>query len=94
MKINITVRFFDQMREIIGKEVRFSLGSRRTVGDFLNLLYKKYGKQLRKAKIRKTLIYETYIIQVNNRHIRLLQGLKTELSDGDVLDIIPIIGGG
>lgn len=95
MKIKVTGRFFDDMKKAIGKnEVVISLGSKKTVGDFLDILYNEYGKTLKECKIEKSLIHEIYIIQVNKRHIRLLKGLKTKLSDRDVIDIIPIIGGG
>jgi MoaD family protein len=94
MEVKITARFFNAIREAIGKEVRINLKNGRTAGDFLNLLYRKYGGELKEAKIKKNLIHKTHIIQVNGRHIGLLKGLKTELSDGDTIDIIPIIEGG
>lgn len=93
MKIRVTGRVFDEMREAIGKdEVVVDLDSEKsTVNDFLDHLYKKYGKKLEKANVKKSLICDGYIIQVNGRSVVSLKGLMTTLSDGDVISFLPAI---
>jgi MoaD family protein len=93
------VRFFTSLRELTGKReetLKFRDGKTVTVDKVLKKLAKRYGK-----------IFVEYVYDdktgevkgflqflVNGRSASTLSGLGTKLADGDVLAIIPPVGGG
>jgi molybdopterin synthase sulfur carrier subunit len=93
------VRFFTTLREVIGKKeetLKFSGGEAVTVNTVLERLVELHGKSFveyvydqKNGKVRGFLQF-----LVNGRSISSFEGLGTRLSDGDVLAIIPPVGGG
>jgi molybdopterin synthase sulfur carrier subunit len=93
------VRFFTTLREVIGKKeetLKFSGGEAVTVDTVLERLVELHGKSFveyvydqKNGKVRGFLQF-----LVNGRSISSFEGLGTRLSDGDVLAIIPPVGGG
>jgi molybdopterin synthase sulfur carrier subunit len=93
------VRFFTTLREVIGKKeetLKFSGGEAVTVDTMLERLVELHGKSFveyvydqKNGKVRGFLQF-----LVNGRSISSFEGLGTRLSDGDVLAIIPPVGGG
>jgi sulfur-carrier protein len=97
--VEVRVRFFTSLREIVGKReetLLFGDGERVTVDLVLKTLSKKYGK-----------LFTEYIYDSETRHPKnflqfllngtstsTLNGLKTELKTDDVLAILPPVGGG
>ncbi|AAL64874.1 MoaD/ThiS family protein [Pyrobaculum aerophilum] len=63
-----------------------------TVGDVMEELEKRYPG-LRQKLLRGEEIIPMHDIWVNGRSIYFLQGLKTALAEGDVVQIIPPFGG-
>jgi sulfur-carrier protein len=96
--VHVSVRFFTTLREVTGKKeeiLEFSRGA-VTVESVLKRLIELYGKSLteyiydpKTGEVRGFLQF-----LVNGRGIASFEGLKTKLSDGDVLAIIPPVGGG
>ena len=97
--MRVSVRFFTTLREVIGKKeetLKFSGGEAVTVNTVLERLVELHGKSFaeyvydqKNGKVRGFLQF-----LVNGRSISSFEGLGTRLSDGDVLAIIPPVGGG
>jgi MoaD family protein len=98
-KVQVSVRFFTTLREVTGKKeeaLKFSGGEAVTVDTVLERLVELHGKTFveyvydqKNGKVRGFLQF-----LVNGRSISSFEGLGTRLSDGDVLAIIPPVGGG
>lgn len=96
MTLKVTVRFFTTLREITGKkEEQIQLSRPITIGSLLKQLGKKYGKE-----------YDDYVfdelgdvrghlqVLVNGQSVTTLHGLRTTLTDGDQIAVLPPVGGG
>jgi len=97
--LHVSVRFFTNLREIVKKKEErlfFSEKNKVTVNTVLKTLNQRYGKPFRDY------IYETNTgdvrsflqFLVNGKSAATINGLQTELEDGDVLAILPPVGGG
>ncbi|MEM2104944.1 MAG: ubiquitin-like small modifier protein 1 [Candidatus Bathyarchaeia archaeon] len=96
--MRVSVRFFTSLRELTGKReetLEFPDDERVTVDVVLKCLAERYGKGFvdyvydAGGEVKGFLQFI-----VNGRSVSTLKGLETELSDGDVLAIIPPVGGG
>lgn len=95
----VSVRFFTSLREIVGKKeetLKFPEGKKVTVQVVVESLRQRYGASFTKyvydpksGDIRSFLQF-----LVNGKSAITLNGLETELKDGDVLAILPPVGGG
>jgi molybdopterin synthase sulfur carrier subunit len=97
--LQVSVRFFTSLREIIGKKeetLTFSEGSKVTVGTVLKILAQRYGKRfVEYVYDEKTGEVKGFLqFLVNGKSATTLNGLQTALEDGDVLAILPPVGGG
>ena len=97
--MNVSVRFFASLRELVGKKVEYvKFGDREeaTVEKVLKRLSEIYGKDFVEYVFDgKTGEIQSYLLLlVNGRSITVLDGLETRLVDGDVLAILPPVGGG
>jgi len=97
--LNVSVRFFGSLRALVGKKVeylKFEDKEEATVEKVLKRLSEIYGKDFVEyvfdGKTGETQSY--LLLLVNGRSITVLGGLETRLIDGDVLAILPPVGGG
>lgn len=97
--MQVKVRFFTSLREIVDKrEETLTLpdGGTVTVGLILKMLAEKYGPRLTEyvynSKTQQPKAFLQFL--VNGNSTTTLNGLETELKDGDVLAILPPVGGG
>ena len=93
------MRFFAALRELVGKKVEtleFPNGEEVTVERVLKSLVELYGKDFIEYVFdRETGDIQGYLtLLVNGRSVTTLDGLRTRLTDGDVLAILPPVGGG
>jgi molybdopterin synthase sulfur carrier subunit len=93
------VRFFTSLRELIGKKeetLKFPNSEAVSVNTVLKRLAKRYGKEfVEYVYDRKTGEVKSFLqFLINGRSASALNGLDTKLEDGDVLAIIPPVGGG
>ena len=93
------MRFFAALRELVGKKVEtleFPNGEEVTVERVLKSLVELYGKDFIEYVFdRETGDIQGYLtLLVNGRSMTTLDGLRTKLTDGDVLAILPPVGGG
>ncbi len=97
--VRVSVRFFASLRELTGKReetVEFSGKEKVTVGMVLERLGKRYGKDFVEYVFdQKTGEVKGFLqFLVNGRSASALESLDTVLEDGDVLAIVPPVGGG
>ena len=97
--MHVSVRFFTTLREITGKKeetLEFPKGETVTVDRVLKQLTQRYGRKFVEyvydAKTGEVKGFLQFL--VNGRSASSLEGLSTRLADGDVLAIIPPVGGG
>ena len=96
--MHFSVRFFTNLREITGKKeekVEFP-EEKVSLDKVIRSLAENYGREFFEYVYdSKTGEVQGFLqFLVNGRSVSTLNGLKTELSDGDVLAIIPPVGGG
>ncbi len=97
--MQVTVRFFTSLRELVGRKeetIVFSDDEKVTVNMVLKTLTKQYGKPfVDYIHDRKTGELKSSLqLLVNGKSASTLSGVKTELRTGDVLAILPPVGGG
>jgi MoaD family protein len=97
--LRVSVRFFTSLREIIKKKeetLEFSDNQKVTMDKVLETLTQKHGKNFTDyvydVKTHEVRGFLQFL--VNGKSSSTLNGLQTELSDGDVLAILPPVGGG
>jgi len=93
--LDVEVKFYAMLREIAGKKVeRVSLPPKSSVRDLIDLLVERYGEFERyiydsEKRVRGYLSY-----MLNGININSLDKFDTALKDGDVLSLLPPVGGG
>ncbi len=97
--LQVSVRFFTSLREIIGKKeetLEFTEGEKITVDTVLKTLMRRYGEPfVEYIYDRKTSEVRSFLqFLINGKSATNMKGLQTELEDGDVLAILPPVGGG
>ena len=97
--MQVSVRFFTSLREIVDKKeetLKFSEGEKVTVDTVLKTLKQRYGKRfveyVYEGKTKEVRVFLQFL--VNGKSATTMNGLETELEDGDVLAILPPVGGG
>ena len=89
VKVNPTAGF----KRVLGKEVDVDLDAGAKVNELLDKLCSEH-KDMRNMTFCNTGLKEDVNILVNGRNIDSLQGLQTELSEGDQVVIFPAAIGG
>ncbi len=97
--LKVSVRFFTSLREIMGKReetLGFSDSEKVTVDKVLKTLSKQHGTSfidyVYDDKTHEPKGFLQFLI--NGTSASTMKGLQTELKDGDVLAILPPVGGG
>jgi molybdopterin synthase sulfur carrier subunit len=97
--VQVKVRFFTNLREIVNKReenLSFASDEKVTVDLVLKTLAEKYGAPFTEYVFNGKTGQPKGFLQflVNGTSTSTLNGLRTELKDGDVLAILPPVGGG
>ena len=97
--MQVSVRFFTSLREVTNKKeetLKFPEGEKVTVEVVLKTLAQRYGNPfVEYVYDRKTGEVRSFLqFLVNGKSASTMNGLETELADGDVLAILPPVGGG
>jgi molybdopterin synthase sulfur carrier subunit len=97
--LQVSVRFFTSLREIVDKKeetLEFPEDEKVTVEVVLKTLTQRYGKRfVEYVYDRKTGGVRGFLqFLVNGKSAAPLNGLQTTLENGDVLAILPPVGGG
>ena len=93
------MRFFTSLREIADKKeetLKFPEGEKVTLDKVLKILAQRYGKRfVEYVYDDKTDEVKGFLqFLINGKSAATLNELQTELEDGDVLAILPPVGGG
>jgi molybdopterin synthase sulfur carrier subunit len=97
--VEVKVRFFTNLREIVNKReqtLTFTEGEKVTVDLVLKTLSQKYGTPFTEYVYNGKTGQPKNFLQflINGTSTSTQNGLETELKDGDVLAILPPVGGG
>jgi molybdopterin synthase sulfur carrier subunit len=91
----VTLRTFGHIGTTIGATEMKVNTTDNTVKSFLDTLVAKTGEKLAKILYPKgNQLSDLLYILVNGRNIRHLNGLQTELKDGDIVSLFPVAAGG
>lgn len=91
--MKVRVKFFTTLKEITGKgEEVIKLSSEVNIGEFLDILLKRYGPELAEYVFKDGDISPYLIVLIDGKKPH--QGLKTPLKDGATIALLPPIGGG
>lgn len=94
--MNIEIKFFTYLREIVGKKkISLELKNIISVEELISLLAKKYGEDFREYIYSNNENVADFLsFLINGKNINNLQGFGTLLRDGDIVAILPPVGGG
>lgn len=81
----IKVQYYGLLRSLIG--VKEEVMDEKKVANVIKEINKKYGKEIA-IEARRSFVL------VNGKNAALLKGYKTTLKDGDIVQIMPVTGGG
>ena len=94
--LEVEVKYYAMLREASGRKREvFRLPEKSSVGDLLGVIVDRYGEPFHRyvfdseKRVRDFLSFMLNGVSVNS-----LEGLDTQLGEGDVLAILPPIGGG
>ena len=95
--LRIKIRYFTTLYELAESAEELEIKERGTLSDLIRKVTLKYGKEARNylyEKGEKGNVDPSIYFLINGMNARTLAGLNTELKDGDIVAIIPPIGGG
>ncbi len=89
----IKLRVFYELIDIIGSHE--TEAQAEDLVDLLDMLINKYGERAKRAMLDNSeRFHEHLLIYVNNKYIKREDYDKVHLKDGDLVMIIPPVGGG
>jgi molybdopterin synthase sulfur carrier subunit len=97
LSLKIAVRLFTTLRELAGRgeeSLEFNMAS-VTVQEVLEALVERHGKAFKEYLYDdKRRVREHLQLLVNGKSVDLLGNLETLLREGDVVAVVPPVGGG
>ena len=90
----VKIDFYASMRDVFkekGREIR--LGEVSNIQEVLDILCNTYQRRQRIFDQSGQLRSDANVLK-NGRNIRFLDGVKTEVEEGDVIAIFPLVHGG
>ena len=88
------ILYFALLRDITHKKEEDWHKPEATLGDLLQDLVARYGRDFGRWVLKDGDLWNLVIILVNGRDVRQLQNLKTPLEPTDTVVIFPPLGGG
>ena len=90
--MSVSVKIPTQLRAATEGEAKASVDG-QTVGEVLDALYDRYG-ELRSRIAEDGGLRRFVNVYVDGEDIRFLEGLDTQVNDGDEVTILPAVAGG
>jgi molybdopterin synthase sulfur carrier subunit len=91
--MKIRIKFFAYFRELFqGKERNIELKKGTTIMELLTLLC--HSEEQQKEIFDGNALKSTVVVMRNGTNVHSLNGLKTEVNEGDTIALFPLIGGG
>jgi molybdopterin synthase sulfur carrier subunit len=91
--VQIKITYYSMLRELTGKHEEY-LEVGNTIHSALQKLFEKYGDKLRNTILKEDVPHDSVIIALNGKSIKFLEGLDTNLKEGDKLTFFFAAGGG
>jgi MoaD family protein len=91
--MSVTVKIPTQLRSVTDGEAETAVEEASTVGEVLDGLYDRYDG-LRDRIAEDGGLRRFVNVYVGGEDIRFLDGLETEVNDGDEVTILPAVAGG
>jgi len=93
--LRVKVRYFTTLRELAGSsEEELVMKDGATLADLIETVASKYGREARNYLYEKGKVDPSIYFLINGKNSHTLSGLDTKLRNGDIVAIIPPIGGG
>jgi molybdopterin synthase sulfur carrier subunit len=94
--LEVEVKYYAMLREALGRKREvFELPEKSSVGDLMGLIVDRYGDPFSRYVYDSEKRVRDYLsFMLNGISVSSLEGFETLLGDGDVLAILPPIGGG
>lgn len=90
----VKIEFYSSMREVFQEKERgIRLGGVATIREVLDLLCNTYQQRQRILDHSGQLRSDVNVLK-NGRNIKFLDGVETEVKEGDIIAIFPLIYGG
>ncbi len=95
-RLEVEVKYYAMLREASGRKREvFELPEGSSVGDLMDIVAGKYGDPFRRYVFDSEMRVWDYLrFMLNGISVSSLEGFDTVLGDGDVMAILPPIGGG
>jgi len=97
MVITINIRFFGIFKRLSGKnQINLVLEETATVCEVISKLTETFSNEFKQVLVDSQLvdIRPNALILVGGKEISALQGLETDVKDGDEVVLIPMVHGG
>ena len=94
--LEVEVKYYAMVREATGtrREV-VEVAAKSSVGDLVDLLVERYGGDFTRYVYDEEKRVRDYLsFMLNGVNVNSIKGFDTPLNDGDVLSLLPPVGGG
>jgi molybdopterin synthase sulfur carrier subunit len=90
----VHIKAFANFRDILGKDLEVNLENGSTIKELLDSLCASHQRMKSALFDESGKVREYVILMKNRKDVESLEGLKTTLSEGDEVAILPPIAGG
>ena len=94
--MEISIKYYAMLREATDKKTEIiNIPEKSSISDLLDFLVERYNKKLSRYIYDSEKKLKDYIsFMLNGININSLNGIETTLKDGDILSLLPPVGGG